>query len=600
MPVKINSMEFHGNKLTRLRKALQISGIDVFILPSSDPHLGEYVPGHWRIIEWLTGFTGSSATVVVTNKFAGLWTDSRYYIQAEMQLEGSGFQTIKPGISSWNSYMDYISEEVQEGTKIGFDGRIFSIFDFRELTDKLKGRNVCFDTDCTLIDEMWTGRPPLPGSQAFDHPIDSAGKGRADKISEVRRIMNQQGANFHLLTSPDDIMWLLNIRGNDLKYSPLLLSFALVGNDQILLFADEAGIPFGIASAFDKLGIVILPYHEITEIISPVAEGYSVLLNPRTTSVSLFNSLSKASGLLEGISIPARLKAVKNKTEIENIGRVMVSDGVAVTRFFFWLENNLGRSVLTETSLSVKLEEFRSLESNYRGQSFAPVIAFNSNSALPHYDPAVSPATEIGDRGILLIDSGGHYTGGTTDITRTIPVGSPTARQKTDFTMVLKGHINLAMAKFPEGTRGYQLDILARRALWDAGLNYGHGTGHGVGYYLNVHEGPQNISPYANKTMIEAGMLLSNEPAIYRAGEYGIRIENLVLCYEDEITEYGCFLKFDTVSLCYIEKSLIEISMLNQREINWLNRYHTEVFHKISPYLSEDERLWLKEKTEKI
>lgn len=579
---------------------MQMCGVDVFILPSADPHLGEYVPDHWRIIEWMTGFTGSSATVVVTSTFAGLWTDSRYLIQAEMQLQGTGFQTINPGISSWDSYMDFISEEVRAGMKIGIDGRIYSISDYRELTDKLRGRNVYFDTECTMIDGIWEERPPLPESQAFDHPAEIAGKGREDKISEVRRIMNQRGAQFQLLTSPDDIMWLLNIRGNDLKYSPLLLSFALVGNDQILLCTNEASIPGKIAAAFDRLGIVILPYSEITGIISHVVEDCSVLLNPRTTSVSIYNSLSKASGILEEISIPARLKAVKNKTEIENISRVMISDGVAVIRFLFWLENNLGRSVLTESSLSAKLEEFRSQQSNYMGQSFAPVIAFNTNSALPHYDPAVSPVTEIGDRGILLIDSGGHYTGGTTDITRTISVGIPTHRQKIDFTLVLKGHIGLALAKFPEGTRGYQLDILARRALWDAGLNYGHGTGHGVGYCLNVHEGPQNISPFANKTMIEAGMLISNEPAIYREGEYGIRIENLVLCYEDEITEYGCFLKFDTVSLCYIDISLIEISMLDQREISWLNRYHTEVFNKLSPYLSEDERLWLKEKTERI
>lgn len=579
---------------------MQISGVDALILPSADPHMGEYIPDHWRIIEWLTGFTGSAATVVVTNEFAGLWTDSRYYTQAEMQLKGTGFQTVRPGIYSWKSYMDFILEEVPAGKKIGIDGRLYSIYDFRELTNKVKGRDVRFDTECNLIEGMWEGRPPLPVSQASDHPIVSAGKGREDKISEVRRIMNQHGADFHLLTSPDDIMWMLNIRGNDLKYSPLLLSYALIGNDQILFFADEACIPFKIASAFDRLGIVILPYSEITGIIPSVTEGCSVLLNPLTTSVSIYNSLSKASSIIEEISIPARLKAVKNRTEIENIGRVMISDGVALTRFFFWLENNLGRSVLTETSLSGKIEELRSQQIDYRGQSFAPVIAFNRNSALPHYDPAVNPETEIGERGILLIDSGGHYTGGTTDITRTIPVGLPTPRQKTDFTMVLKGHINLALAKFPEGTRGYQLDILARRALWDAGLNYGHGTGHGVGYYLNVHEGPQNISPSPNKTIIEAGMLISNEPAIYREGEYGIRIENLVLCYEDEITEYGCFLKFDTVSLCYIEKSLIEISMLDQKEITWLNRYHSEVYHKLSPYLSADERSWLKGKTEKI
>lgn len=593
-------MELYGKKLSVLRKALQTKGIDIYILPSSDPHLSEYVPDHWRIIEWLTGFTGSAATVVVTNTFAGLWTDSRYYVQAEMQLEGTGFQIIRPEAFSWNTYMDFILEEVQRKMKIGLDGRIFSISDFRMLAEKLKGSDVCFDTECTVIDGIWKGRPLLPCSQAYDHPVELAGKGRADKISEVRRIMNQRGADFQLLTSPDDIMWLLNIRGNDFKYSPLLLSFAIIGNDQILFFTGESGIPSKIASEFDKLGIVILPYHEATEIIASVTQGHSVLLNPRTTSVSIYNSLSKTSGIIEDISIPARLKAVKNKTEIESIGRVMVSDGIALTRFLFWLEKNLGRSLLTETILSNKLEEFRLQQNTYRGQSFAPVIAFNKNSALPHYDAAVSPVTEIGDRGILLIDSGGHYPGGTTDITRTIPVGSPTPRQKTDFTLVLKGHINLALAKFPFGTRGYQLDILARSALWDEGLNYGHGTGHGVGCYLNVHEGPQNISPFANKTVIEAGMLLSNEPAIYREGEYGIRIENLVLCYEDEITEYGCFLKFDTVSLCYIEKSLIEITMLTQREKKWLNRYHTEVYNKLISFLSEEERLWLKRKTDMI
>lgn len=593
-------MDPFGNKLERLRRSLQISGTDIYIVPCYDLHLGEYVPGHWRIIEWLTGFTGSSATVVVTDSFAGLWTDSRYFIQAERQLAGTGFMTMKPGQSPWSGYLDFICENAQSGKKIGVDGRIFPIREFRSLTEKLKSGDVCIDTGFNPIDDIWTGRPSLPGSQAFDHPVELAGKGRDEKIALVRKLMNQQGVDFHLLTSPDDIMWLLNIRGNDLKYSPVLLSFALIGYDQILLFVNEAAIPVKTASEFDKSGIVMLPYQETTEIIAPLTRGQSVLLDPRTTSVSIFNSLSGASRIMEDISVPAKLKAVKNRTETENIGRVMISDGVALTRFFHWLENNLGRPALTESSLCSRLEEFRSQQAGYRGPSFAPVVAFNENSALPHYDPFAGPAAGIGDRGIILIDSGGQYDGGTTDITRTIVSGSPTQRQKSDFTLVLKGHINLALAKFPAGTRGHQLDILARKALWEAGLNYGHGTGHGVGYYLNVHEGPQGISPCAGTAPIESGMLLSNEPAIYREGEYGIRIENIVLCYEDEISEFGCFLRFDTLSLCYIEKSLIETSLLDQREISWLNNYHSEVFHRLSPHLTEDERTWLRKKTEGI
>ncbi|HQG76762.1 MAG TPA: aminopeptidase P family protein [Bacteroidales bacterium] len=600
MPINKNLMDLNGNKLARLRKSLQISGTDIFILPCYDLHLGEYVPGHWRIIEWLTGFTGSSATVVVTDSFAGLWTDSRYFIQAERQLSGTGFMTMKPELSSWTGYQDFIRENVEPGMKIGVDGRIFPVRDFRKLKENLKDKDVFIDTECNPVDEIWSARPPLPRAQAFDFPVEFAGKGRDEKISGVRKLMDQQGVDFHLLTSPDDIMWLLNIRGSDLKYSPVLLSFALIGNDQILLFVDESGIPPKTASEFDTSGIVMLPYEETSEIISGVVRGYSVLIDPRTTSVSIFNSLSGASRIMEDITFPARLKAVKNKTEIENIGRVMIRDGVALTRFFHWLENNLGSSALTESSLSSMLEEFRSQQEGYRGPSFAPIIAFNENSALPHYDPSAGTAAEIGDRGIILVDSGGQYAGGTTDITRTIAVGSPTQRQKTDFTLVLKGHINLALAKFPAGTKGCQLDILARRALWESGLNYGHGTGHGIGYYLNVHEGPQGISPLASSAAIESGMLLSNEPAIYREGEYGIRIENIVLCYEDEISEYGCFLRFDTLSLCYIDKSLIELSLLDQREISWLNKYHSEVFHRLSPYLTENERIWLREKTEGI
>jgi Xaa-Pro aminopeptidase len=367
-----------------------------------------------------------------------------------------------------------------------------------------------------------------------------------------------------------------------------------------MLFIDDAKIPLKFASEFDKLGIALLPYDETAEIVPTVTEGFSVLINPAVTSVALYNSISKKSNIIEDTSIPARLKSIKNKTEIANIGNVMIKDGVALTRFFYWFDSNHGRLPMTENSLADRLLELRSQQEGFIEPSFATIVAFNENSALPHYTPEEGKEAEIGERGLLLIDSGGQYMGGTTDITRTIAVGIPSPQQKRDFTLILKGHINLALAKFPDGTRGYQLDFIARRAMWGSGMNYSHGTGHGVGYCLNVHEGPQSISPADNKTVIEAGMLTSNEPAIYREGEYGIRIENLILCYEDEETEFGQFLRFDTVSLCYIEKSLIDRSLLDQKEIDWLNLYHSEVYDKLNPHLTAEEKLWLKEKTEPL
>jgi Xaa-Pro aminopeptidase len=589
-----------AERLVLLRSALRQNSIDAYIIPSSDPHLGENIPDHWRIIEWLTGFTGSSATVVVTDSFAGLWTDSRYFIQAEAQLTGSGFRLIKPETYKSNDFSDFLEEINKPGDTIGVDGRIISIDQFRKLEKKLEPGQIQINNNCDLITGLWTDRPAMPNSSAFDHPVEFCGKVRARKIAEVCEQMKNRNIGYHLLTSLDDIMWLLNIRGNDMKYSPLLTSFALIGLNQVLLFANEDKIPLKLAAEFEKLGVVILPYEETAGIISAIAVKESILINPETTSVTLFNSISKELNIIEDISIPSRLKAVKNQAEIDSISKVMIKDGIALTRFFHWFENRPADLRLTEVYLTDKILEFRSQQKDFLGASFATITAFNSHAALPHYDPQKGSDSEIADNGILLVDSGGQYMDGTTDITRTIPVGIPTARQKKDFTLVLKGHINLALAKFPAGTKGYQLDMLARKSLWDSGLNYGHGTGHGVGFCLNVHEGPQSISPSNNKTVIERGMVISNEPAVYREDEYGIRIENLILCYEDEETEFGQFLKFDTISLCYIDKSLIEKSLLDQKEISWLNSYHKEVYDKLSPYLSIDEKNWLKEKTDPL
>jgi Xaa-Pro aminopeptidase len=440
----------------------------------------------------------------------------------------------------------------------------------------------------------------MPFSPAWDFPVEYAGKERSAKIDEVRKIMKKRSADCHLISSPDDIMWLLNIRGNDISFSPLILSFALLGETQILLFVDEGKIPHALAGELDRHGIVTLPYEETAGMISTLSVDSSILVSPATTSVSLFNSIPAGCKIIEDESIPARLKAIKNKTEIENISKVMVKDGVALTRFFYRIENDRGVVPMTERSVNVRLHEFRAQQEGFMGPSFATITAYNEHAALPHYSPSPETDSMIGEKGILLVDSGGQYMGGTTDITRSVAIGIPTPGQKKDFTLVLKGHISLTLSKFPLGTKGYQIDMLARKALWENGLDYGHGTGHGVGYALNVHEGPQNISPADNKTIIEAGMLISNEPAVYREGEYGIRTENLMICYEDEETDFGQFLKFDTISLCYIDKSLIDKSLLDNREIGWLNSYHSEVFEKLSPHLNQDEKLWLREKTEPL
>src|SRR5664280_238204 len=587
-------------KLALLRAAMKHNGINAYIIPLSDPHIGEYIPDYWKIITWLTGFAGSAATVVITDSFAGLWTDSRYFIQAENELTGSGFELVKPVGSVNSGYVDWISANLSDESRIALDGNIFPVEQATRMKENLCRKKFLFDFNCDLVSDIWKERPALPDSRAWDHLSGFSGKERSKKISEVREEMKKSGIDFHLLTSPEDIMWLLNIRGNDLPYSPLIFSFAIIGEVQILLFVGEDRFPHELASEFDRLGIIMLPYEETAGMISSLTDGDTILISPSKTSVTLYNSIPERFIIIEDISIPSRLKAIKNKTEIENIGKVMVKDGVALTKFFYWIESDLGIVPMTERSLVMRLHEFKIRLKDFLGPSFATIVAYNGHAALPHYSPTSESDAELGEKGILLVDSGGQYPGGTTDITRTVALGAPTPGQKKDFTLVLKGLIRLATVKFPYGTKGYQIDILAREALWEAGLNYGHGTGHGVGYCLNVHEGPHSISPVWNKTIIEPGMLISDEPAIYREEQYGIRTENLLICYEDEETEFGRFLKFDTVSLCYIDKTLIDRSLLNQKEISWLNSYHSEVYHKLSPHLTDDEKIWLKEKTEAI
>lgn len=592
-------MHTSETNLNSLRKKMKDNDISFYIIPTSDPHLGENISGHWRIISWLTGFTGSAGFAIVTEVIAGLWTDSRYYLQAAKELSESGFSLLNP--AEWNDVVSCIAGIVQNGDKIAMDGRLFSVDFIRRLERSVSDKNVSLNFHADLISDLWISRPVLADSVSFEHNIQYCGKDRSSKISEIRNRMSEKNLDYLLITSPDEIMWMLNIRGHDVEYSPLIMSFALVDREQILLFLNESSIPLKLAAEFDREGIVMLPYEEVAGMITTIPKGSAILLNPLSTSINIYKSIPAGISIMEDVTPAARLKAIKNITEQENIRNSMIKDGVSLSKFFFWLSENKTGGLLSEFTLAEKLDELRSVHETFLSPGFKSIVAFNANGALPHYTAKRGEDAMISGDGILLVDSGGQYLDGTTDITRTVAIGQPDNQQRKDFTLVLKGHLNLATAKFPEGTKGSQLDSLARIPLWNNGLNFGHGTGHGVGFCLNVHEGPQSVSQgTGSNTIIEPGMLISNEPAVYREGRYGIRIENLVLCQQDEETVFGNFLKFETVSLCYIDKALIDISLLDKNEIDWLNLYHKNVYNKLSPFLTADERKWLKAKTDAL
>ncbi len=586
-------------KIAAVRERMRTQGLAAVIVPSTDPHQSEYVAAHWQTRAWLSGFTGSAGTLVITMDKAGLWTDSRYFIQAEQQLAGSGITLFKMGLPETPTHTAWLADNIPDGAQIGIDAALFSVSAVRGLEKALTARKASITNIGDFVAPLWSDRPPLPDGQVMLHDESFAGESRASKLARVRAKMAEKGADWHIVSTLDDIAWLFNIRGSDVKCNPVVIAYAAVSQNEAYLFVDPAKVDRKVKKSLAADGVMLKRYGDIEKFMRKIRKT-RVYLDPDRTGHHLFAALGKKAQAIEGPVLPLPLKAVKNSVEIAGMRAALVRDGVAMARFFRWLEAALTAMRVTEISAAVKLEEFRRMGERYVGPSFEPIVGYGPHGAIVHYSATIESDVEIERKGLLLVDSGGQYLDGTTDITRTVAVGEPTAAMKRHFTLVLKGHIGVATAQFPAGTAGMFLDPFARRALWDDRLNYGHGTGHGIGAYLSVHEGPQSISPRVNETKLEPGMILSNEPGYYREGEYGIRIENLVLVREAGENEGIRWLSFETLTLCPIDLSLVDETLLAPAEKEWLNTYHRTVYETLSPHLTEEERQWLGTKTRAI
>ncbi len=588
-------------KIHKLRNELTKNGIDAYIIPSSDAHLSEYVADHFKAREWISGFTGSAGTVVISKDHAGLWTDSRYFLQAAEELKGSEFVLHKVIDRSYPNYVKYIVDNFPEGSIIACDGKVFSYGQIINIKKAFKEKGIELRTDIDLIAKLWKNRPPLPEKKIFELGIKYTGKSRKEKFAEARDIMHKSGASQYLISALDSIAWILNLRGSDIDYNPVFLSFGILRNDDFLLFIEKNKVSKELKNILKRDNVIIETYDKIYSYLSSLDKNIKIYVNPDTCNYNLFTAISTE--IIEGDDIAGNLKTIKNPDEITNLKKAHIIDGVALTKFYIWLENTLKSKTVSEYEAAEKLAYFRSQNKEYISESFGAIVGYKSNGAIIHYSPEKNNCAQIKPEGMLLIDSGGQYLCGTTDITRTTYFGTPTKEEKRNFTLVLKGHIAVALLKFPDGTNGYQIDTFARQYLWKYGLNYYHGTGHGVGFFLNVHEGPQGISSALakrSKVPIKPGMLNSNEPGYYKDGHYGIRIENLILTVQDTETEYGKFYKQETVTMFPIDLKLIDLSILNKNEINWINDYQNEVFNKLSPHLNDDEKSWLKEKCKNI
>lgn len=579
-------------RLSALRLQLSKHQISAYIIPGTDPHASEYIADYWKERVWISGFNGSAGTAVVSTSKAALWTDSRYFLQGAEQLEGTGFELMKQGLSETLEIIPWLISELKSGDKVGVNAQMFSANAYSSMKSDLKTAGIDL-VSIDLIDEVWTDRPALPLQPFFVFDIKYTGKSASQKLSELRTEMTTNKVNVVILSALDDIAWLFNIRGKDVDYNPVTIAFAMVEEEKATLFIDNQKLSASTEQYLQNEGVSIAPYLNIYAAVSGISAQKTVMYDGVKLNQSIFEAIPSLCSKKNSMSPVFKMKSIKNATEMAGIRKAMLKDGVALTKFFMWLEQNISSLTLTEYSIAKNLYAFRSEQDGFMGESFGTIAGYGAHGAIVHYSATQESASTLKPEGILLLDSGGQYLDGTTDITRTVALGNVTEKQKTDFTLVLKGHIALSKAKFPSGTRGVQLDVLARNAMWNLGINYGHGTGHGVGHFLNVHEGPQSIRMDENPTVLQAGMFMSNEPGLYRTGEYGIRVENLVHVVPAMKTDFGQFLQFETITLFPIDIELMDVNILNNEEINWVNNYHQFVYNSISTFLSENEKTWL-------
>ena len=587
-----------NSRIESLRKVMKEKHIDAFIIPSSDNHGSEYVSEYFRVRAWISGFTGSAGTVVITLKEAHLWTDGRYFLQAADQIKESEFVLERMGEPGVKTYTQWIVDNLSSGDTVSFNGKVLTTYELHELEGAFKEKSINIRPEEDIFNELWNDRPTMPREKVFIHEVKYAGKTLMEKLSQVRDELQRENVDNFLLASLDDIAWLLNLRGNDVKCNPVFLSYLLLEKENCTLYIDKEKLDNKVITYLNENGVEIKEYEEIINDLKKLSG--SIVFDPSKTNVWLASSIPSGVNIKEEKAITTLLKAKKNKIELKNIENAHVKDGVAMVKFLKWLDENVGKEEITEISASDKLEAFRAEGDDFVEISFDTIAGYGEHGAIIHYKATEDTNVKLKPKGLFLVDSGAQYLDGTTDITRTIALGDLTQQEKDDYTLVLKGHLKLGNALFLEGTQGCRLDILARRALWNRGLDFKHGTGHGVGYFLSVHEGPQQIRKDLSSVELEEGMVISNEPGIYRGGSHGVRIENLIAVEYRAENEFGKFMGFKEFTLCPYELRAINKELLNSEEIQWINDYHKKVFNILSPYLNEDETAWLKNATKSI
>jgi len=584
--------------LEALRDLMRSKHIDAVIIPGTDPHQSEYPSEHWKFRDYVSGFTGSNGTAVVTLDDAGLWTDSRYFLQAAEQLEGSGFTLRKENIPGEPTVLEWLGEVLAEDAVVGVDGRLFSLIEANRIEMFCAQNGFMFAPDFRAAEAIWTDRPARPMNPAFVHDEALVGEDVDSKISRVVDALDAADADGLLITALDEIAWLLNLRGSDVDYTPVVIAFAYVSEDERVLFIDSEKVTSEVKDHLKKYGVKIKDYDDIEKFLGKISSTATVMVDPNRVSDALGQAMICNKTYMASPVIA--LKGVKNECQIAGFRQAMLYDGAAMVRMMMWLEQNVANGI-TEMDVDRRLQQERAAYASNRGDSFHMIAGYKDHGAIVHYEATDESAYTLAPEGLLLIDTGGQYLEGTTDITRTISLGNPTAAEKHDYTLILKGHLALARAVFPKGTMGVQLDVLARGPLWNEGMTYLHGTGHGVGHFLGCHEGPQSIRMEANPTPLELGMVTSNEPGIYKTGEYGIRTENLLLCVPAcGNEEWGEFYKFESLTLFPYDTTLMDMDMLSREEVKQINDYHAMVCERLRPLLNADEAQWLEQKCKSI